>query len=305
MDQSIPSLRIRIPKFWYSFYQNELTPTYVCRSVCRMNGQLAIQKLLRRKLAEIQVKNPSFSVRAFAKRLGFHPSAANEILKGERQVSRKLAEKIMSRLHLDPTERSDILKLFPVKRILRSSFDENEVSPEQSLKLSSDQFHAISDWVHFAILSLVRTQEYEKISVKHMVEWISERLNVSEKQTLHALERLERLSLIEKRTDGKFNRIAKLLNTTDDVQDLSLQKSHLADMELARDALLHLPIEVRDFSALMFPVDPELLPRAKEILRKAQDEVAALLGSQPTSEVYRLSTYLFPVTKIKSKKKEK
>ncbi len=130
-----------------------------------MNEQIAVQSLLRRKLIEFQAKNPSYSVRAFARRLGMQPAATNEIIKGERRVSRKIAEKIILRLQLDPTERASLLKHFPVKSPPKSG-DLGKAMTLDYLKLTADQFELISDWVHFAILNLIKTPKSINASEK-------------------------------------------------------------------------------------------------------------------------------------------
>jgi uncharacterized protein (TIGR02147 family) len=263
-----------------------------------MKEQLAVQKLLRRKLAELQTRNPAFSVRAFAHRLGLHASATNEILRGERRISRRMAERIAAKLHLDPSERVEFLAHFPLrakraKRLGQAPADTDRIaSQKEVLRLTSDQFSVISDWIHFAILNLVKTTD-----ARDDLAWMAERFAVSETRIGGAIERLTRLGLLEKTPEGKWARTYARVNTTDDVLSVSVQKSHLSDMDLARESLLRDPIAERDFSSMTMAITPALLPRAKEILRKAQDEIAALATEVPATEVYRLTTYFFPLTR--------
>jgi uncharacterized protein (TIGR02147 family) len=263
-----------------------------------VKDQIAVQNLLRRKLFELQTRNRAFSVRAFATRLGIQPSAANEILKGERRISRKMAERLAARLHLDPSERAELLghfeararraKRLPESRHLSARLGDR---PE-TLRLTTDQFSAISDWTHFAILNLVKT-----VGCRNESEWMAERLGITPSRAAESLGRLERLGLIERGPDGRWKRTYARINTTDDVLSVSVQKSHLADMDLAREALLREPIERRDFTSMTLALSPAILPQAKEILRRAQDEIAALADSRPADEVYRLTSYLFPLTR--------
>jgi uncharacterized protein (TIGR02147 family) len=272
-----------------------------------MKEQVAVQKLLRRKLAELQSRNPAFSVRAFAGRLGLQPAAANEILKGDRRISRKMAERLAEKLHLDPSERAEFLGQFPV-RVRRKGRLSQAADPradalsaqKEVLRLTSDQFAVISDWVHFAILNLVKTADADSNSA-----WMAERLAISETRIDGAIERLVRLGLMEKNADGKWTRTYARINTPDDVFNISIQKSHLTDMDLARESILRDPVESRDFSSMTMAISPALLPRAKEILRNAQDEVMALAAEKPATEVYRLTNYLFPLTRLSNQSKTK
>ncbi|RYZ63836.1 MAG: TIGR02147 family protein, partial [Proteobacteria bacterium] len=178
-----------------------------------MNDQVAVQKLLRRKLNELQARNPSFSVRAFAARLKLQPSATNEILKGERRVSRKLAERLAISLHLDPSERAEFLKHFPLKRSKTAVTDRgsnigSELSERDVLKLTSDQFSVISDWIHFAILNLTKLENAPQDYAA-----ISERLGITETKATSAVDRLLRLGLLEKNSSGEWKRTFSRVNT--------------------------------------------------------------------------------------------
>jgi len=47
-------------------------------------------------------------------------------------------------------------------------------------------------------------------------------------------------------------------------------------------------------------VDPSRLDDARKIIRKAQDDICALLESGRTQEVYKLCVQLFPLSKSES-----
>lgn len=248
--------------------------------------------MLRTKFLEYKSRNKNFSVRAFAKRLEMQPGATNEILKGERRVSRKIAERIAEKLNLDPTERNDLLKDFPVKLRRSSKHSIQKNGQElQAMKLSADQYASVSEWIHFAILSIMKT-----IDFKQDTTWISERFGVSAREVERALERLENIDLIVRDEQGHISRTSSSVSTTDDVLNLSLQKAHLADLELAKEKLQTLTPAERDFSFLIFNGHPRHLPEAKEILRRAQDEIEALMDQDEPKEVYKICTYLYPLT---------
>ena len=78
-------------------------------------AQLALQKRLNEAFSETQLKNPAFSLRAFARKLDLSPSALSEILKGKRRVSKKLAQRVVTNLCLAQSEAQSLLELFPEK----------------------------------------------------------------------------------------------------------------------------------------------------------------------------------------------
>lgn len=257
-----------------------------------MNEQLKIQQLLMQKFEAYKARNSSFSMRAFAARLGMQPSATNEILKGQRRVSRKLAEKIADQLNLDPSERTDLLKDFPLKLKRNTQARKARTHELEVLKLNSDQFELISDWIHFAVLSLVRVKDF-----RSDISWIAQRLGVSEVEIRKAILRLQHLKLINIDEKGVMTRTPQPIRTTDDIKDLSLQRMHLNDMEMAKNKIQDVSVDMRDFTNYTFPANPKSIKRAKEILRQAQDDLEELMNEE-AEEVYRVCMYLFPLTQL-------
>ena len=260
-----------------------------------MNEQIRVQQLLMQKFLDIKAKNPSFSIRALALRLDMQPSATNEILKGERRVSRKIAERIANKLSLDPSERADLLRDFPEKLKRNTSSRRSRDEDLQALKLTSDQFGLISDWIHFAILSLIRVKDF-----KSDVAWIANRLNVTENEARKAISRLLHLNLIYVDELGVMSRTSSPVRTSDDVLDLSIQHMHMNDMDMAKVKLQELGVAQRDFTNFTFPANSKNMSRAKEIIRKAQDDLEELMDDENSQDVYRVCMYLFPLTKLES-----
>ena len=112
-------------------------------------AQQHIQNLLNRKLIEYKSVNSSFSMRALAKKIGLQPSATNEILKGQRRISRKIAQKIAEKLMLDPSERAELLKDFPLKLKRNTQVIKRKDIDMEVIKLNSMQFQAISESIYF------------------------------------------------------------------------------------------------------------------------------------------------------------
>lgn len=252
--------------------------------------QISVQRLLKRKFEEARAKNPRFSVRAFAKRLGLSAGATNEILKGERRVSIRMADRLAERLALSPLERAEMLKPFAKSAAAAENADADDL-----LKLTADQFEVIAEWTHFAVLSLVKVKGFKDDS-----KWIAKRLGIRPDQARATVERLLRLKLLE-RAEAGLRRTSNRVQTSDDVLDLSIQRAHIEDLERVAKAIRELPVEYRDVSSITIPAHPKLFGRAKLILRQAQDQIADLMETQPATEVVRILTCMFPLTQIKEK----
>ncbi len=260
-----------------------------------MKEQVAIQNLLNEALMNLRIKNSNYSLRAFANRLDISPSALSEILRGKRKVSKQLAEKLANRLHLSPMEKASVLDKFPekMKRNSKGKPYNSEKKGDTYLKMTGNQFAMISERIHLAILSLIKTDDFCSD-----ISWISSRLDESENAVRKALFRLLDLKLIIFE-NGKFKRSSLPIRVEDDVLNLSVQKSHIEDMEMAKEKILNLDVNDRDFSSITLPGDPALLSKAKLILREAQLKIEELMEQGKQQEVYKVTTYLYPLTNLK------
>src|SRR3954470_2795889 len=106
-----------------------------------MHGQLALQRKLNESLTSARLRNRAYSLRAFARKLEISPAALSEILNGKRNVSKRLAERLVNNLVLPPIEGKAILDLFPEPGEGRRSLITNSERLVQN-ELTNDQFHA-------------------------------------------------------------------------------------------------------------------------------------------------------------------
>src|SRR5579885_2259362 len=126
-----------------------------------MHGQLALQRKLNEALTNARLRNRAYSLRAFARKLEISPAALSEILNGKRNVSKRLAERLVNNLVLPPNESKAILDLFPEPGEGRRALPVGDrLGVNGQGDLSNDQFHVISEWYHFAILSLAETTDF-------------------------------------------------------------------------------------------------------------------------------------------------
>jgi uncharacterized protein (TIGR02147 family) len=256
-----------------------------------LEAQLSIQKLLHEKFSEIRLRNPSFSLRAFAQRLDISPSALSEVLNGKRAVSEKWIPKLAERLSLSPREIKKLQKSFADTEALKTGGAKKEALKAYT-EITMDQYHMISDWFHFGILSLAETADF-----KDEPAWIAQRLNITMSQTKSALERLERLNLLVRGKDGHLKHSGQPYSTTDEIANLALRKSHSQNLELARRSLEVDALKERDFTYITMAIDPEKIPTAKKMIRQFRDRLCAYLESEEKKEVYQMCIQMFPLTK--------
>jgi len=249
-----------------------------------MDPRTELSRALTAELASRRSRNAAYSLRAFAAWLDLGPSSLSEIIAGKRKVSPRMAKKIASRLELPSEKTNRIVSALGKRSWLAKK------SGQQYKELRSDQFALISSWVHFALLSLLRVKE-----PKITQGWIASKLGLSVSVVSDALSRLQRLGLVEKSGDNSLHRTSTPISSPDGVADLAIQKAHLENFELARDALAALSVEERDFTSITMAINPKKIPEAKLMIRAFRDRLAAVLEDDEASEVYRLSMQLFPL----------
>ena len=247
-----------------------------------------IQKVLHEEFGRLRAKNPAFSLRALARRIAIPAPALSEILQGKRGVSRKRALLIADKLLLDPERKTELLSRFPA----RGKRDGVAGEQRERAQLTMDHFHTVSEWYHFAILSLAETQGFDPSP-----EAIALRLGLSRAVVVSALDRLLRLGMIERGADGGLRATGVSYQTPDDIASVSLRRAHAANLELAAQSLANDPVEERDFTSLTVAVDPARLPGAKKRIRKFLREMSDYFEAGEKKEVYKMCIQAFPLSK--------
>ena len=240
-----------------------------------MQAQHEISKLLTEKFAQARLRNPEYSQRAFAHRVGLSSGALTEVFKGKRGLSLQKAEEICDNLDLNPHERENFLT--PFFSLPRKGKNTELDHPAHVLPM--DQFSLVSDWLHFALLSLVKTKGFKSDSA-----WISQRLGVSEKEVDACLERLLRLGLL-KESGGKLIRAYPNLDTGDHAFSAAIRLAHQQSLDLARESLQKHSTEDRDFTILNFTLDKKRFQRLKKMIRDFQDLAEEEASTKEATEV--------------------
>ena len=134
---------------------------------------LNYRQWLASELAERKLRNPAFSLRSFSKKLGMSPTSLSLLLGGKRPLTANQALRIADRLNLSPPEKNALIEAAQRKRGAPTSDSEDGQETDSFLTLEVDTFKVISDWYHYAILSLA-----EVTGSQASPQWLSDRLGV-------------------------------------------------------------------------------------------------------------------------------
>lgn len=254
-------------------------------NILTVNQQTKLQSILISYLEGAKKKNPQFGLRALAKKTELSPGALSEIMSGKRRVSMTIAKKVMARLLIDPEISSSLF-------YRDEDLGENE-EKQNSIQLTLDQYQVLSEWYYLAILNLIETKNFKNDS-----KIIAQRLGLGLDVVKNALERLFRLEMIELK-NGKLKRTDVRYKTSEDIANLSIRKFHHKALSKAEEAMDTIPTELRDFSAMILPADPNKLKKVKEKIRRFQNQLIKEFEGEELTEVFQVSIQVFPLTKNK------
>ncbi|WP_413288316.1 TIGR02147 family protein [Bdellovibrio sp. HCB337] len=254
------------------------------------------RRFLKNELQKRQMKNRSYSMRAFSRDLGVASSRLSEILNGKVGLSERRASSIADRLELGTEEknlfidmvesehsRSAVVRAAAGQR-LKARFMEASVLGEEEESL-------LSDWHHLAILELLNVERLE-----HSVTAFAKRLKVEESSVAASIEVLTRLGYIAH--DGhRWTPTEPDSTTTTEIPSKAIRDYHTQMLEKAHAALHEKSVKERDFSSMVFAMNKEQLDHAKLRLQEFRRTLVKELESIPGKDsVYCLSLNLFSLT---------
>ena len=249
-----------------------------------METENQCQIILNRELEDRKSRNPSYSLRAFARDLGIGSTSLSDVLAQKRKLSKRNIEKISSKLSLSPIEVDLLL------REIKGPFRKTKKEIER-LEIEEDSFRLMADWYYLGILNFAKLEDNHANPVH-----IAKRLGISVEKSQLALDRLIRMNLIEIR-EGMLVRTSNPISTTYDVPSRAIRKHHRDNLHIAESSLDHDEVFIRNFNSVTMAIDPSRIPEAKVILQKTVEKIEKVLEVNDPTEVYTLSFQLFPVSR--------
>lgn len=234
---------------------------------------------LNQELRIRQARNPRYSLRSFARDLGVSVTALSDVLSAKRDFSKINAERVIARLGWSPLQSAAFL----------NTLNEGKAPvSKESLLLADDRFNFISEWYYLVILNLARLPD-----AKAAPAWISRQTGISIEEAREAVKRLQRLGYISIEK-GRLVRQVPEVATTTEIPSAAIRKYHRQNFHLAERAQETVPFERRQISSFTVATDPARLKRAKKMLTEFMDKLADALESENPTEVYTVSTQMFP-----------
>lgn len=260
---------------------------------------------LRSVLAERITKNPSYSLRAMARDLGLKPSQLSEVCKGTKNLSLQSAHVAALKLGLEACEAEYFCVLVQYETAksseLRESFLKRmrALNPVREIRdLSVDQFRLIADWYHLPIVEMTLLEGFE-LSAKS----VARKLGITALEAQAAIDRLERLELIERDASGRYAKVHENYLFKSEAPNEAIRQFHRQMLAKAAESLETQKHGERYLGSQVFSVDPGLLPEAHEMIEDFRKKMVGLFDrSKKRTSTYHLGVQLF---NLHSKEKER
>lgn len=261
-----------------------------------MKAKLIYQGYLKDEFERRKSRNSSYSLRAYARDLELPSSKLSQYMSGDCGISGTKAGQIASKLRLSPIE-IELFVCAAEAEHARDAFSRELAQQKLETLLSSvfsqvnmEKFSIIRDWHHLAILELTELANFQSDR-----EWIAKALGISPEEVHEAVQRLERLELLDS-SQERWVQTAKDFETPADTSSRAIREYHRQMLRVVETRFENVPIEKRELGSVMFAVDQELVPEFKQLLRRFQKEAAAIAErSQNKDSLYALNFQLMPI----------
>jgi uncharacterized protein (TIGR02147 family) len=254
---------------------------------------------LKNILAKKITQHPSYSLRAFSRDLKLAPGFLSDVLNGKKNISIKAALQIAESLKLSTKEAEYFRILVEIEsakkneaRIKMIKKLENLFPKRRPQSLSLDSFRTISEWHHLAIIEVLELNGFEKTAVS-----IAKILKISKIDADTALDRLERLGLIQKTKDGQYIKKSENYLVSSEKANEALRAFHRQTLSKAIDAIGEQDNTEKFIGSETMAFDPADLEKVKEAAEVFFSTVLEISArSNNKKNVYHLGIQFFKLS---------
>jgi len=266
---------------------------------------------LKEQLAERAKQNPSYSMRAFARKLELSPGGLSLILSNKKKLSAERAAEIARALELNDKEteyfvllsqlsgaKSDSYRAQVLEKLMGLRARRTRGASWESASLSVDQFRMISEWYGFAILELVTRTPGPWTSRS-----VAERLGITPAEADAMMDRLKRLKLMQETSAGKFDRLTASVAVSAAIPNEAIRSYYEGVHHRSGESIRSQSPQEKAIGTQVFAFDPADLPEVKRLTDQYLLSLNQLASrGKNRTEIYQAIANVFKLTKKKLSK---
>lgn len=247
--------------------------------------------------------NPAFSYRFIASKTGFSsPGFFTNVLKGKKDISLKLANKLADLFRLGRKEKEyfELLVLFAKADGVGDKKEYLDrllvLRGSQAKPVEAHQWEYFEKWYYMAVREALALKPFRG-DYKALAGLIHPPITFGEARK--AVEVLARLGLIQAGPDGTYERTDAVISSSDEISKVLINAYQVQAMDLAKNALETLPSGTRNFSTLSLSVNGKTYAAMIEELRAFRRKLLDMAkSSEDPDRVYQMNFQVFPLTAL-------
>ncbi|KYG62318.1 hypothetical protein AZI87_17495 [Bdellovibrio bacteriovorus] len=231
-----------------------------------------------------RLRNPNYSMRAFARDLGLAVSTLIEVQKGKYGLSAARAREVATKLNLSQRQCEHFSDLLTAQfarsneqRVMARKAIEHRINNFVQ-EVSLDSFKIISEWHHLAFLELMDLEKNHLDKARY-----AKKLGVSEKVIEDSLDRMSRLGLIEI-TANSVKPTSQFTSVNNNYNSEAVRGFHKQIIEKALYAVERQDNEKREVSSTLFSIKKQDFPAARKALMDFRREFASRFGTTENAD---------------------
>ncbi len=241
-------------------------------------------------------KNPSYSIRAFARDTGISAGTLSRIFRKKSKISRSKIPALSKKLKLNRDQENTLRALVEFETA-RTELGRKKArlklinADGPFLGQNRDRYRLIADWHHLAILELIELPDFDPTPSR-----IAETLGISSELAASALERMHRLGLLSVES-GRLKKTHADLVIPDGTSVEAIRSMHRGLLEKASQAIDGQETSERSVSSTFMKFKKSDLSKVQERMREFRQQL--MLEFQEGADhdsVYLLGMQFFSLT---------
>jgi len=244
--------------------------------------------------------NSSYSLRAFSRDLRLSPASLSEIFNGRQGMSVSRAQQVVERLNLSEDEKDVFCQLVEAehgrcdikRKVAKAKLQQRLARPY--LEVQKNILDVLTNWYYFAILELTHIKGFQA-----NVSWTAQQLNISELQVEEAVDKMQRVGLLEI-VDDRWIDTENFFATPSDIPSQKIKQLHLQLLQKAEQAVVEQSVDERDFSSVIMAFDQGDMPKIKNKIKEFRQSLNKYISkSENKNSVYSLNIHFLKLTNSK------
>lgn len=256
---------------------------------------------LQHRLQLAKKTNSRVSIRSWALKLGFdHPMTLSRILKRDRRLTLRQAQKIGNKLGLKPDEQkyfellaqanqSDNTELF--KKYHELTLNHKQIPNTMTLK----EFKCFAQWFTGPLLESLGLKNVEH-DIESLVSRFAKYVKAAEVRELVQI--LCDIGIIQQNSHGSFevtlNR-QTVLNIHTSVREAAIENYLAGQIEQSVKAFQSMPVGKRKITSASIAISASQVDQAKKIIDDAVQKLVQLSQKNNADRVYQFNAQFFPI----------